>query len=244
MVRHSWLLPLLLLGCGEPAPLGIISSTDTSIDALFACGPGVPVAHRGTSDGWPEPENSLAALERLIQAQVPVAEVDVARSSDGTHFLYHDSEWEDDSTCEGDVAASRWEKASQCRLEHNGRVSSERPPLLQDVLSIATGRIALEIDFKQSADYETVIRLVRENRMASSVILIAYSNGQARKLSQLAPDMWVSVPENYPEFDARRHLRWTNRDAPWERGPSIAFHPAADFVVSDAAAEMDWECES
>ena len=241
-MRACWLLPLLLLSCREPAPLETIASTDTSIDALLACGPGVPVAHRGTSDGWPEPENSLAALERLIRERVPVAEIDVARSSDGTHFLYHDSEWEDDSTCEGDVAASRWDKASQCQLERDGQVSGERPPLLQDVLSTATGRIALEIDFKRSADYETVIRLVRAARMSDSVILIAYSNAQARKLSRLAPDMWVSVPENYPEFDPRRHFRWTDRDAPWERGPSIAFHPAANFTVSDRAAEMDWEC--
>ena len=241
-MRLPWCLPLLLLGCREPAPPGTIASTDTPIAALLACAPGVPVAHRGTSDGWPEPENSLAALERLVAEGVPVAEIDVAQSSDGTHFLYHDSEWEEDSTCEGDVAASRWEKASQCQLERDGRVSDERPPLLEDALRTASGRIALEIDFKRSADYETVIRLIRANRMASSVILIAYSDGQARKLSRLAPDMWVSVPETYPEFDARRHLRWTGRNAPWERGPSIAFHPAADFVVSDAAAEMNWAC--
>ena len=241
-MRPAWPLLLLLLGCREPAPLGTTASTATSIDALLACGPGVPVAHRGTSDGWPEPENSLAALERLIAEGVPVAEIDVARAGDGTHFLYHDSEWEESSTCEGAVAGSPLSKVGQCRLERDGRVSSETPPTLDDVLRTAASRIALEIDFKRSADYEAVIRDIREAGMTSSVILIAYSDGQARRLSQLAPDMRVSVPESYRDFDPRRHLRWTDRDRPAGEGPSIAFHPAADFTVSDRAADMDWEC--
>ena len=242
---------VLLLGCRDTAlpptiapgnaERSIATEAPTSIASLIDCGPGVPVAHRATSRNWSEPENSLSSLRRVIAQGIPIAEVDVASTSDGVHFLYHDSEWEEDSTCEGDVATTPFGKLDECRLERDGRVSADTPPRLETALDLARGRIALEIDFKRSADYATVVETIRNAGMAEDVILIAYTDGQARRLRQLAPEMWISTTREGPTLGPRT-LRWWDRDAPGTDTPSIARRPDATFHVSDRAGELDWSC--
>ncbi len=151
-------------------------------------------AHRGTARGTRYAENTIAGLDALINRGYLMSEIDVARLKDGTHILYHDGVWEDGSTGRGAVAAVDWEKAEGYLLKDTqGRLTSQTPPKLEDYLTHAQGRIYLEIDFKSSANYQQVIDMIRTKNMTNSVILIAYNEGQARTLSRLAPNMWISV---------------------------------------------------
>ena len=237
---------LLFAGCKAaqdgPASLAV----PDSVSAALACGQTI-VAHRGTSEDWPEPENSIAALERLIAEGVPMAEIDIASTKDGVHFLYHDGVWEEMSTCTGPVAASTWDDARSCLLKtRSGKLSASTPPRLDDYLAAAAGRVLLEIDFKSSADYATVVDAIRAADMADDVVLIAYTDAQADRLSALAPDMWMSVPKDYTNFDASRHMRWWGGDVPatsgaMSEGHSVAFNAAADIRVSDRADELNWK---
>ncbi len=151
-------------------------------------------AHRGTSKGEGLAENSASALKALIDAGITVAEVDVAGLKDGTHILFHDGVWDEKSTGNGPVAASSWADAEKILLQDtDGDLTADRPVKLVDALAIAKDRLYLEIDFKSSAKYETVIEAVRDAGMANQVILIAYNDAQARKMAKLAPEMMLSV---------------------------------------------------
>jgi len=168
-------------------------------------------SHRGTSRSWNLPENSLSALNKLIQNGYKIAEIDIASTRDGALFTFHDGVWEEGSTGKGAVAATNSAELEKILLKtRRGTITSERPPLLTDMLALAKDRIYLEIDFKSSAKYEPVLKAIRQADMADQVVLIAYSDGQARKLARLAPDMLLSVP---PSSARPESLVWFGADA-------------------------------
>ena len=196
----------------------------------FSCLPesaALLAAHRGTSRGHGLAENAALGLKALINNGTLIAEIDVAKTRDGTHLLFHDGVWDDDSTGSGAIASTTWNKAQNFLLKDTrGKLTSETPIRLEDYLRLAKDKIYLEIDFKSSADYRSVISMIRKAGMTEKVILISYSDGQARKLAKLAPDMYVSVSINHSN-DIKRYTSngvklkniaaWTGRNGPNKR---------------------------
>ena len=195
--------------------------------AHFNCLPetaAILAAHRGTSKNKGFAENGRAGLKALIEKGILIAEIDIAKTKDGIHFLFHDGVWDDETTGKGVVASTSWKQAQKFLLKDSeGRLTSETLVHLDEYLDLAKGQIYLEIDFKSSANYEQVIQLIRAKKMASSVILISYSEGQARKLARLAPDMMISVSVRSKD-DLRSYKKnglkinniaaWTGRNGP------------------------------
>lgn len=193
----------------------------------FECLPdsaAIVAAHRGSGKNKNLAENAKLGLEALIDHGTLIAEIDVAKTKDGIHFLFHDGVWEKDTTGKGVVAATQWKDAQKFLLnDTEGKLTSETLIKLDDYLALAKDNIYLEIDFKSSAVYEAVIDRVRAYNMADQVILISYSSGQARKLARLAPDMLISVSVN-SETDLKAYTSqglqenkiaaWTGRNGP------------------------------
>jgi len=169
----------------------------------FACLPkdaAIIAAHRGTAYNKGMSENSLRSLKALIDKGYLMAEVDIAGLKDGTHTLFHDGVWEEDSTGKGPVAASTWNQVKSYLLnDTDGELTSDTLSKLSDYLKTAKDKIYLEIDFKSSAKYDHVINMIREHDMTNQVILISYNERQSRKLAELAPDMMLSVSVNETE---------------------------------------------
>ncbi|WP_371396592.1 glycerophosphodiester phosphodiesterase family protein [Fretibacter rubidus] len=167
------------------------------LSTFFACLPSdsaVIAAHRATSKDMNMAENALPSIKALYEGGIMMVEMDVAGLKEGVHILFHDGVWEEDTTGTGAVAASTWDEASTYLLRDNqGKLTSMVPGRLDEVLEFAKGRLYLELDFKSSAKYETVIDAVRAADMAEHVILIAYTADQAQKLASLAPEMMISA---------------------------------------------------
>jgi glycerophosphoryl diester phosphodiesterase len=94
------------------------------------------IAHRGAHDA--APENTVAAFERAIALGVDLIELDVRRSGDGQLVVYHDAEV--DGTA---VSALR---ADDVRAKGGGETPA---PRLAQVLALAYGRVALDIEVKE-----------------------------------------------------------------------------------------------
>ena len=225
----------VLLSCGSKETKTILDPSDENDLSLasyplrqhFKCLPetaALLAAHRGTSRGQGLAENAALGLKSLINNGTLIAEIDVAKTKDGTHLLFHDGVWDDDSTGNGAIASTTWNKAQSFLLKDTrGKLTSETPIRLKDYLQIAKDNIYLEIDFKSSADYRSVIQMIRKAGMSEKVILISYSEGQARKLAKLAPDMYISVSINH-SGDIKRYTSngvklkniaaWTGRNGP------------------------------
>ena len=199
-------LTLSLNACNGSEIPKSTDTTDASIASLppladyISCLPqetALLAAHRGTAKRSQYPENSMSALNALLGKGYLVTEVDVAGLKDGVHILYHDGVWDEKSTGKGPVASSTWADAEKILLDDTqGELSADRPIRFEDYLIAAKGKIYVEVDFKSSSKYETVIKLIRKHNMTNQVILISYSEGQTKKLSRLAPDMMLSVGSN------------------------------------------------
>ncbi|MEE4538963.1 MAG: glycerophosphodiester phosphodiesterase family protein [Erythrobacter sp.] len=179
------------------------SGLSAMLDCHEAAGLTLISAHRGgPSPGLPE--NSIAAMDAVLTAVPAVMEVDVARSPDGVHYLMHDRTVDRTTTGSGAVTDLAWSAVAELQLvDEAGWVTPYRVPTLRAALEWAKGRTILQLDFKRTADFAEVIAVVQETQMADSVILIAYSEDQARRLHELAPDMLISYSLDAPgELDA------------------------------------------
>lgn len=153
-------------------------------------------AHRGgPSPGLPE--NAIETMDAVLAAIPAIMEVDVAQSPDGVHYLMHDRTLDRTTTGTGAVVDVPWSTIEELSLvDEAGWVTPYKVPTLRAALEWAKGKTVLQIDFKRTADFEEVVEMIREEGMEDSVILIAYSVGQASKLNELAPEMLISVSIN------------------------------------------------
>lgn len=153
-------------------------------------------AHRATDKRWNDvAENSLTSLKKIIDHGTLMAEMDVAGLKDDTLISFHDGVWDEISTGKGPIAATTKADLDNILLiSRAGELTADRPPLFDDMLNTAKGKLYLEIDFKSSADPADVIAAIRDADMADQVLLIAYNPDQAALFERLAPEMLRSNP--------------------------------------------------
>ncbi|XUU60177.1 glycerophosphodiester phosphodiesterase family protein [Erythrobacter sp. HA6-11] len=175
------------------------TTLSASLDCFEATEQTLISAHRGgPSPGLPE--NAIETMDAVLTAIPAVMEVDVARSTDGVHYLMHDRTLDRTTTGAGSVRDASWEDVSQLYLvDEAGWVTPYRVPTLSAALAWAKGKTVLQIDFKRTANFEEVIAEIRAAKMAQSVILIAYTAEAATKLHALAPEMLISFSISSPD---------------------------------------------
>ncbi len=170
---------------------------ESDLSALLDCHEAAERTLISAHRGGPEPglpENSIAAMDAVLTAVPAIREIDVAQSADGVHYLMHDRTLDRTTTGSGRVAETPWSVVEQLYLvDEAGWQTPYRVPTLKEALEWAKGRTVLQIDFKRTADYETVIEMIRETGNADNVILIAYTVEAAVHLHELAPEMLISA---------------------------------------------------
>ncbi|MEM1051608.1 MAG: glycerophosphodiester phosphodiesterase family protein, partial [Pseudomonadota bacterium] len=187
-------------GPWEMPTSGDLSAT---LDCLEVAEKTLISAHRGgPSPGLPE--NAVETMDAVLHATPAMMEIDVASSPDGVHYLMHDRALNRTTTGNGAVKDVPWTEVAELQLvDEAGWVTPYKVPTFAQTLEWARGKTVLQVDFKPTADFATVISEIRSADMASGVILIAYTRGQALRLHELAPEMLISYSLNAPgELDA------------------------------------------
>ena len=264
------LLALGLTACKAPpqtetAPLKITAPTSklAPIRTALKCLPenaAIIAAHRGTDEHWKDQaENSIGGLKALINHGTIMAEIDVAGLRDDSLITFHDGVWDEISTAKGPIASSTKADLEKILLKsRSGGLTADRPPLFKDMLSVAKGKIYMEVDFKSSADPKAVVKAIRDADMADQVLLIAYNAKQAAQLKRLAPEMLRSNPTDATEVD---HAVWLGYDVakgnnanllksndnyiigrigdPNRQPPLASLRKAAHILVTDKAERYD-----
>ena len=121
------ILGLSLFACAPNETKTVSSANPTASKHLasyplrrhFKCLPdnaALLAAHRGTSRGRGLAENAKLGLEALIKNGTLIAEIDIAKTKDGTHLLFHDGVWDDESTGRGAIASTTWQPVSYTHL--------------------------------------------------------------------------------------------------------------------------------
>ncbi|MGB3469433.1 MAG: glycerophosphodiester phosphodiesterase family protein [Erythrobacter sp.] len=162
------------------------------LDCFEAAGKTLISAHRGgPSAGLPE--NGIETMDAIMAAVPAIMEIDVAQSTDGVLYLMHDRTIDRTTTGTGQTADLAWDAIRDLKLrDEAGWVTPYGVPTFEAALDWAKGKTVLQVDFKRTASFEDVVAMIRAKDMADSVILIAYSQDQAQRLHELAPEMLIS----------------------------------------------------
>lgn len=119
------------------------------------------VAHRACHD-LRHPENSMSAIARCIQNEIPIIEIDVRQTADGIPVLMHDGQIDRTTDRTGEVASLSLSELHQARLKNaTGAMTLQRIPTLEEVLKLVAGRAILNLDVKGDAR-ESALALVRK----------------------------------------------------------------------------------
>ncbi|ASA20637.1 glycerophosphodiester phosphodiesterase [Paenibacillus donghaensis] len=163
------------------------------------------VAHRGFSGK--APENTLAAVRMAIALPyVRWMEIDVQLSRDGVPVVIHDFSLDRTTNGHGKVKNMDWEQIRRLDAgSWKGRAfRGERVPSLDEVLSLASGRLRLNIELKTWGDLypgleQAVIELVNSKGMRDEVVLTSFDTTSLERVKEIDPRIRTGLI-----FDSRR----------------------------------------
>jgi glycerophosphoryl diester phosphodiesterase len=104
------------------------------------------IAHRGVHSGEAT-ENTMRAFELAVLAGADMIELDVRRTGDGRLAILHDH-------------ALAGVALDSCSLDEFEARTAFRPPLLEEVLEWASGRIRLDVELKEDGYAERLVPLL------------------------------------------------------------------------------------
>lgn len=115
------------------------------------------IAHR--AGAGIAPENSLAAVHRVLELGVDAIEVDVRLTADGELVVCHDATIERTMNGKGAVEEMSLEQLQQYRIvDAKGEVTDEALPTLGDVLWAVQGRCRLLVEAKRTKNAEQMAK--------------------------------------------------------------------------------------
>ena len=132
-------------------------------------------AHRGASSI--APENTLEAFEAAIAVGADMVEFDVRSTKDGVLVAYHDP-----------LPPLRYDELDP------------RPPRLDDVVEVCTGRIALDVELKETGAEHEVLETVDR----ASFVVTSFLPQAVAATKRLRPDVRVGLllDRNATSWDA------------------------------------------
>jgi glycerophosphoryl diester phosphodiesterase len=130
------------------------------------------IAHRGASRE--APGNTLAAFAAAIAVGADAIELDVRRTSDGVLVVRHN-------------ASSRGVPVALLTYPALVRLSRHEPPLLDTVLELCAGRIALDIEIKEPGYEAEVLELVSRRFSRKQLLYTSFEESVISTIRRLDP---------------------------------------------------------
>jgi glycerophosphoryl diester phosphodiesterase len=134
--------------------------------------PTLVVAHRGASAE--AAENTLEAFEQAIQVGSDLIEFDVRRTRDDQLIAFHDA------TVGGHLVG----QLTREEIHHRLRI---KPPLLNDVLDLTEGRVALDVELKEDGYTDRVLDAVGTRFEPDQLVITSFIDSVVAETKRLAP---------------------------------------------------------
>lgn len=119
-------------------------------------------AHRGDSSR--APENTMAAIEKAVEAFSDYVEIDIRLTADGEIILAHDNSFSRTANYNGQVDKMTLEEIKKVDVGKmfSKEFEGEVPPTLSEVLEYCKGKVYLNIEIKKVSRYEELIEKLYE----------------------------------------------------------------------------------
>lgn len=173
--------------------------------------------HRGNADEFPE--NTLVSFRSAIELGVDVIECDVHLAEDGGLPVIHDhllNRTTDGSGLVRDHTMSELKRFDAGSWK-DPRFAGERIPTLEEVLSLAKGRVGVAIEIKNlplpyRGIADAVVRSVTLAGMVHDVVVISFDHRCIKRVGELEPEILTGVLEASRPVDPLRMMEDAEAD--------------------------------
>lgn len=148
------------------------------------------------------PENSIVSIEKAIETNIDIVEVDVNTTKDGILILMHDNSIDRTTNGQGYVSDFTFTELNKLFLKINDSVTLHKIPTLSEVLSVAKGKIILNLDIKR-VDVAKLYQQLKVNKMQNGVFSFIWDKRKIEKI--LAIDSTYAV---LPEVSNREEITY------------------------------------
>jgi len=129
------------------------------------------------------PENSLAGIQKAIDNNIGMVEIDVRQTKDGELVLMHDATIDRTTNGTGNVSSYTLQELQQFNLyKANGSLTNERIPTLKQVFEKARGKIYINLDINDKAPFNRVYPLTKQYGMLKQVQFYTKDNSLIRTM--------------------------------------------------------------
>lgn len=141
-------------------------------------GPPLVIAHRGASAGMTD--NSLEAFARAIEIGSNMIEFDIRRTADEHLIALHD----------GEVAGR---PIASLTREEISQGLGYWPPLVEEVLELAKGRIGLDVELKEDGYVERAMATVAAHFDSPEVLVTSFLDSVVTQVKRLTPEVTAGL---------------------------------------------------
>lgn len=168
--------------------------------------------HRGTHIPG-VPENSIEAMEYVLQHTPAFFEIDPRITKDSVIVLHHDATLDRTTTGTGKLSDYTWEELKKLRLKDSeGKPTSHRIPTLEEAVGWARGKTILNLD-KKDVPFEMTDAIIKRLNAGSFVMVTVHNAEQAlyyyTKDTTRMMSAFVRKPEAIAEYEAAG-IPWKN----------------------------------
>lgn len=146
-------------------------------------------AHRGAH--LKAPENSLKSFTNAIALGIDIIELDIRCTKDNKLVIMHDRTVDRTTNGKGEVSQLTLQEIKQLKLKHNGAVTTETVPTLEEALLHVKGEILVDLDIKSSECINDIIRTVEATNTKDQCIFFVGSTEHLKMLYQYDPTIKV-----------------------------------------------------
>ncbi len=147
------------------------------------------ISHRGDWRNWPE--NSIPAIESIIEMGVDIMELDLKLTADSVLVLCHDHTINRTTTGKGKVCEITYDSIMKCSLkrQHNVKIDGMRMPTLREALEVCKDRIVVNID--QGYEYYDLALAITEELGVTDQVLI-----KGKRATDVVAAKFAEYPNN------------------------------------------------
>ena len=128
----------------------------------------ITCAHRGNHNL--SPENSIGSINDAITEGIGMIEIDIRETRDGKLVLMHDASIDRTTNGAGKVSDYTLAELQEFKLYHNGFLTNEIVPSLEEALVVSRGKIYMDLDISKKASFERVYPIVKQFGMLKQVL--------------------------------------------------------------------------
>ena len=150
-------------------------------------------AHRGAHNDFPE--NSLASFKKAIELGIDIFELDIRATKDDSLVIMHDRSVDRTTDGHGDVASLTFEEIRKLHLKFNDKVTEEKVPTLEEALTLARGKILVDLDIKV-AKFPEILSVVNRTQTKNTVFALVYRPIYGKMIKEQSPGFRTLIRTN------------------------------------------------